>query len=90
MDFSSGRGVRVGLVTLIGMRLRRVAPSRIILPMIKAEKAGMDVTIDKLEAHHLAGGNVDRVIDALIMAHRAQISLTFERAAAIDLADGMS
>ncbi|NLN19893.1 MAG: flotillin-like protein FloA [Firmicutes bacterium] len=79
-------GVRVGLVTLIGMRLRRVAPSRIILPMIKAEKAGMDVTIDKLEAHHLAGGNVDRVIDALIAAHRAQISLTFERAAAIDLA----
>ena len=54
--------------------------------MIKAEKAGMDVTIDKLEAHHLAGGNVDRVIDAPTTAHRAQISLTFERAAAIDLA----
>ncbi|MGI6609361.1 MAG: flotillin-like protein FloA [Limnochordia bacterium] len=79
-------GVRVSIVTLIGMRLRRVSPGRIILPMIKAEKAGIDVTIDKLEAHHLAGGNVDRVIDALIAAHRAQIGLTFERAAAIDLA----
>lgn len=79
-------GVKVRIVTLIGMRLRRVSPSRIILPMIKAEKAGIDVTIDKLEAHHLAGGNVDRVIDALIAAHRAQIALTFERAAAIDLA----
>ena len=79
-------GVKVSIVTLIGMRLRRVAPSRIILPMIKAEKAGIDVTIDKLEAHLLAGGNVDRVVDALIAAHRAQISLSFERAAAIDLA----
>jgi uncharacterized protein YqfA (UPF0365 family) len=79
-------GVKVSIVTLIGMRLRRVSPGRIILPMIKAEKAGIDVTIDKLEAHHLAGGNVDRVIDALIAAHRAQIGLTFERAAAIDLA----
>ena len=79
-------GVRVSIVTLIGMRLRRVSPGRIILPMIKAEKAGIDVTIDKLEAHHLAGGNVYRVIDALIAAHRAQIGLTFERAAAIDLA----
>jgi uncharacterized protein YqfA (UPF0365 family) len=79
-------GVRVSIVTLIGMRLRRVAPSRIIMPMIKAEKAGLDLTIDKLEAHLLAGGNVDRVVDALIAAHRAQISLSFERAAAIDLA----
>ena len=49
-------------------------------------KAGIDVTIDKLEAHYLAGGNVDRVVDALIAAHRAEIGLTFERAAAIDLA----
>ncbi len=51
-----------------------------------ALKAGIDVSIDKLEAHYLAGGNVDRVIDALIAAHRAEIALTFERAAAIDLA----
>ena len=79
-------GVRVGIVTLIGMRLRRVPPSRIIIPLIKAMKAGLDTSIDKLEAHYLAGGNVDRVVGALIAAHRAQIALTFERAAAIDLA----
>lgn len=79
-------GVKVGLLTLVGMRLRRVVPSRIIMPMIKAVKAGIHMTVDKLEAHHLAGGNVDRVVDALIAAQRADINLTFERAAAIDLA----
>ncbi|NMB11611.1 MAG: flotillin-like protein FloA [Firmicutes bacterium] len=79
-------GVKVSIVTLIGMRLRRVPPSRIIMPLIKALKAGIEVTIDKLEAHYLAGGNVDRVVDALIAAHRAEIALSFERAAAIDLA----
>lgn len=79
-------GVDVGIVSLIGMRLRRVAPSRIILPFIKAQKGGVETTIDKLEAHFLAGGNVDNVVDALIAAHRADIPLPFERAAAIDLA----
>ena len=79
-------GVRVGLLTLVGMRLRRVVPARIIMPMIKAVKAGIPVSVDKLEAHHLAGGNVDRVVDALIAAQRADIGLPFERAAAIDLA----
>ncbi|MCK9221608.1 MAG: flotillin-like protein FloA [Limnochordia bacterium] len=79
-------GVKISIVTLIGMRLRRVPPGRVIMPMIKAVKAGIDVTVDKLEAHYLAGGNVDQVIDALIAAHRADIPLTFERAAAIDLA----
>ena len=79
-------GVRGGLLTLVGMRLRRVAPIRIIMPMIKAVKAGIPVSVDKLEAHHLAGGNVDRVVDALIAAQRADIGLPFERAAAIDLA----
>ena len=79
-------GVPVSIFTLIGMRLRRVPPAGIILPLIKAQKAGLDVAIDKLEAHFLAGGNVDRVVDALIAAQRANINLTFERAAAIDLA----
>ena len=79
-------GVRVSIATLIGMRIRRVTPSRIINPMIKGFKAGIDVTIDKLEAHFLAGGNVDRVMNALIAAQRADIPLEFERAAAIDLA----
>ncbi|MBD1372719.1 flotillin-like protein FloA [Hazenella sp. IB182357] len=79
-------GVYVGLTTLIGMRLRRIVPSRIVNPLIKARKAGLDVTIDQLETHYLAGGNVDRVVDALIAAQRAEIDLVFERAAAIDLA----
>ncbi|MFS8501087.1 MAG: flotillin-like protein FloA [Caldicoprobacter sp.] len=79
-------GVRIGIFNLIGMRLRRVIPSRIINPLIKATKAGLDLSVDKLEAHYLAGGNVDRVVNALIAAQRANIPLEFERAAAIDLA----
>ena len=78
--------VKIGIFTLIGMRLRRVVPSKIVNPMIKARKAGLDVSVDKLESHHLAGGNVDNVINALIAAQRANIPLEFERAAAIDLA----
>ncbi|NLM61908.1 MAG: flotillin-like protein FloA [Clostridiales bacterium] len=78
--------VRVSIITLVGMRLRRVVPSRIINPLIKAEKAGLNLNINKLEAHYLAGGNVDRVVNSLIAAQRANISLEFERAAAIDLA----
>ena len=78
--------VDVGIFTLIGMRLRRVTPAYIVMPLIKANEAGIDVSVNQLEAHYLAGGNVDRVIDALIAAHRAQIPLPFERSAAIDLA----
>lgn len=79
-------GVKVGIITLVGMRLRRVPPAQIVNPLIKADKAGINVTVDQLEAHYLAGGNVDRVVDALIAAERANIPLQFERAAAIDLA----
>ncbi|HLR64503.1 MAG TPA: flotillin-like protein FloA [Pseudogracilibacillus sp.] len=79
-------GVKVGLFTLVGMRLRRVVPSRVINPLIKAHKAGIDVTPNQLESHYLSGGNVDRVVDALVAAHRANIELPFKRAAAIDLA----
>lgn len=79
-------GVRVSIFTLIGMRLRRVIPSRVINPLIKAHKAGLEVTTNQLESHYLAGGNVDRVVNALIAAHRANIDLSFERSAAIDLA----
>lgn len=78
--------VKIGIIDLIGMRLRRVAPARIVNPLIKAEKAGLNVTVRNLEAHYLAGGNVDRVVNALIAAERANIPLAFERAAAIDLA----
>lgn len=79
-------GVKVGFFNLIGMRLRRVVPSRIVNPWIKGDKAGLELNGNKLEAHYLAGGNVDRVVNALIAAERAQIPLQFERAAAIDLA----
>lgn len=83
---SLAAGVNVGIFNLVGMRLRRVIPSRIVNPLIKARKAGIGVSVNQLEAHYLAGGNVDRVVNALIAAQRAQIDLSFERAAAIDLA----
>ncbi|GAB2573063.1 flotillin-like protein FloA [Gracilibacillus alcaliphilus] len=79
-------GVKVSIFTLVGMRLRRVVPSRVINPLIKAHKAGIGVTTNQLESHFLAGGNVDRVVNALIAAQRANIELSFERCAAIDLA----
>ena len=68
------------------MKLRRVVPSRIVLPLIKARKAGMNLGVNQLEAHYLAGGNVDNVVNALIASERAGIELPFEKAAAIDLA----
>lgn len=83
---ASFSGVKIKMSTLIGMRLRRVAPSRIVNPMIKATKGGVKLDIDELEAHLLAGGNVDTLVDALIAAQRANIPLDFESAAAIDLA----
>lgn len=79
-------GAYVGITTLIGMRLRRVPPSEIVKPRISAVKAGLNVSNDLLEAHYLAGGNVQRVVFALISADKASIPLNFERAAAIDLA----
>lgn len=79
-------GVRIGIMTLVGMRFRRVPPNKIVSPLIKADKAGLTLTVNQLEAHFLAGGNVDRVVNALIAAERANIPLAFERAAAIDLA----
>lgn len=79
-------GTKVTIGDLVGMRLRRVTPSRIVNPLIKATKAGLDLTTNDLEAHHLAGGNINTVVDALIAAQRANIDLEFEQAAAIDLA----
>ncbi len=79
-------GVHISISTLVGMRIRRIQPSRLVLPLIKANKAGLNLTITKLETHFLAGGNVDRVINALIAAQRANIVLAFEKACAIDLA----
>ena len=61
-------GVHISIGTLVGMRVRRIQPQRLVYPLIKANKAGLDLTIAKLETHFLAGGNVDRVINALIAA----------------------
>jgi uncharacterized protein YqfA (UPF0365 family) len=79
-------GVRVKLPSLVGMRLRKVSPPGIVLPLISATKAGIDLDTDSLEAHFLAGGNVERVVKALISADKANIELPFRQAAAIDLA----
>ena len=83
---SLAANVKVSIFNLVGMRLRRVAPSKIVIPLIKSTKAGMGLNVNQLEAHYLAGGNVDNVVNALIAAHRADIDLKFEKAAAIDLA----
>jgi uncharacterized protein YqfA (UPF0365 family) len=79
-------GAAVGILQLVAMRLRRVPPAQIINPRISAVMAGLDVSVEHLEAHYLAGGNVSRVVLALISAQKAGIKLGFERAAAIDLA----
>ena len=80
-------GVEVAIFRdLVGMRLRKVPPAAIVRPMISATKAGLKVGLDLMEAHFLAGGNVDAVILALISADKANIPLPFERATAIDLA----
>ena len=83
---AASSGAKVGIFSLIGMRLRRVAPYKIVLPLIKLTKAGIPIPVSQLEAHFLAGGRVDAVVNALIAAHRAKLELPFERAAAIDLA----
>jgi uncharacterized protein YqfA (UPF0365 family) len=82
--WSSGAGVGFG--ELIGMRLRRVSPGAVVNPRIAAVKAGLDTTTNVLESHFLAGGDVERVVKALISADKAGIALDFSRAAAIDLA----
>jgi uncharacterized protein YqfA (UPF0365 family) len=80
-------GVRLKLVRdLVGMRLRKVPPVTIVRPLITAHKAGIYVDPPQLEAHYLAGGQVQKVVNALISADKANIDLTFERATAIDLA----
>lgn len=83
---SLAANVKVSIFNLVGMRLRRVIPAKIVLPLIKAIKAGLDLNVNQLEAHYLAGGNIDGVVNALIASERAGIELPFEKAAAIDLA----
>ena len=78
--------VRVSLISLVGMRLRKIPPSLIVNALINARKAGLESKTDMLETHYLAGGNVKRVVDALIAADKAGIDLDFKLGTAIDLA----
>lgn len=79
-------GVRIGMFDLVGMKLRRVKPQKIVYALIKSTKAGLNLKANQLESHYLAGGDVDSVINALIAAQRAGMQLSFEKASAIDLA----
>jgi len=76
----------VSLGKMVGMRLRKVPVGMIVDNRITAVKAGIEIPSDPLEAHYLAGGDVNQVILALIAADKAGISLDFNRACAIDLA----
>lgn len=78
--------VKVSIMSLVGMRLRKVPPSVIVNALITAHKAGLKLDQEMLEAHYLAGGNVVRVVNALISADKANIDLAFQAATAIDLA----
>lgn len=80
-------GVHISLMQLFLMRIRKVPATTIVRAMIEAHKAGLsDVNRDDLEAHYLAGGNVDAVVHALVSASKANIDLGFKMATAIDLA----
>jgi uncharacterized protein YqfA (UPF0365 family) len=79
-------GVPLGIVTLVRMRLIGISPSAIVSNYVRARKAGLNLSIDQMQSHYLAGGNVDNVTLAMITAQRAQIPLEWQHAAAIDLA----
>jgi uncharacterized protein YqfA (UPF0365 family) len=78
--------VYVPIWQLVGMRIRKVPPSTILNNLVSATKAGLNLKVDELEAHYLAGGNVKQVVNALISADKANIPLDFKAATAIDLA----
>jgi uncharacterized protein YqfA (UPF0365 family) len=86
VDRRGASGAYVGLLTLVGMRLRRVPPGTVVTARISSVKAGLDIPLNDLEAHYLAGGNVVSVVNAMISADKANIPMPVKRAAAIDLA----
>ena len=83
-------GARVTYLELLALRLRNVPVGLIVDNRINAVKSGLDIAIDQLNAHFLAGGNVEMVVRALIMARKAGINLEYDRACAIDLATARS
>ncbi|MEM7249018.1 MAG: flotillin-like FloA family protein [Acidobacteriota bacterium] len=83
---AASSGVPVRTTDLIGMRLRRTPPEAIVLPAIRAAKAGCELPLANLEAHHLAGGNVDRVVSEMLAAHQRGETLSLEDASRRELA----
>ncbi len=83
---AAASGAYISLISLIGMRFRRIPPKVIVEPRISATRAGLEISSDDLESHYLAGGDVNKVVLALISADKAGIELSFQRASAIDLA----
>ena len=79
-------GVPLGIIALVRMRLIGIPPGVIVTNYVRARKAGLNLTVDQMQSHFLAGGNVENVTLAMIAAQRAQIPLEWQRAAAIDLA----
>ncbi len=79
-------GVPLGIIALVRMRLIGIPPSVIVTNYVRARKAGLNLTVDQMQSHFLAGGNVENVTLAMIAAQRAEIPLEWQRAAAIDLA----
>lgn len=79
-------GVNMSLLQLVLMRWRKVPPATIVTAMIEGTKAGLHLNPNELEAHFLAGGHVSRVVHALVSAQKANITLDFNMATAIDLA----
>jgi uncharacterized protein YqfA (UPF0365 family) len=79
-------GVPLSMISLIRMRLIGIQPSVIVTNLVRARKAGLALTVDQMQSHYLAGGNVEKVTLAMIAAQRAEIPLEWQRASAIDLA----
>ena len=79
-------GARVGFIDLVGMSLRKINPNLIVAARIQAMRAGLDIPQNEMESHVLAGGNLMRVINAMIAASKANIELGWKNATAIDLA----
>lgn len=79
-------GAHISMIKLIAMKLRKVDCQLITLNYITAKKAGLKITVDELETHFMAGGNVENVVKSLVAAYSANIDLTVQKAKAIDLA----
>ena len=78
---------KIGMIKLVIMRIRKIPPRLVTDSIINLHRAGLDfVTSEELETHFLAGGKVSNVVDALIAADKANITLNFKTATAIDLA----